>query len=199
MKVTTQAELDSALADAAIREIIIDSPSSVWLRLDSNGKGSSRVVAWGSSRVEACKYVAIHLHSKRVTLTGEGVVIDVTAIDTNRVPDFIDYHGVAVEDGWATVYKAVDDDLISGYGFKYPIGETVTAPNWRPSPACGHGLHFGFRPAVAKGYFGGATRFLECRVKVAGLIALGDKVKSSSCFVVREVDIHGTPVERGVN
>jgi len=223
--VTTQSELDAALL-TTVSDIIIDSPSGVWLRLDSNGKGSSRVEAWGSSsveawgssrvvawgsssvvawdssrveawgssRVEASKYVAIHLHSKRVSLSGSGVIIDVTDINTHRVPDFIDYYGVTVTDGWATVYKAVDDDLKSGRHFAYPIGATVTAPDWKPTQECGAGLHFGHRPAVARDYFREATRFLECQVEVASMVALGDKVKAESCRVVREVDIHGDAV-----
>ncbi|TFD74703.1 hypothetical protein E3T48_12315 [Cryobacterium fucosi] len=124
-----------------------------------------------------------------------GVLIDVTDIDTYKVQDFIDFHGVAVEDGWAVVYKAVDDDLKSGRGFAYPIGETVTAKDWKPSKECGNGLHFGFRPAVARTYFEAATRFLECHVEVATMVALGDKVKAQSCRVIREVDLDGNAVE----
>jgi len=146
----------------------------------------------------ASKYVAVHLHSKRVALSGDGVIIDVTDIDTERIPDFIDYHGVPVEDGWATVYKAVDDEWIAGRSYKpteYRVGETVTASDWKPTQVCGNGLHFGHRPAVARDYMGGSTaHILECRVKVDGLIALGDKVKAESCVVVREVDIFGDEV-----
>jgi hypothetical protein len=56
--VKTQAELDKALAEHAA-EIIIDSPTGVWLTITDSGssrvvaRGSSRVVAWGSSRVVA--------------------------------------------------------------------------------------------------------------------------------------------------
>ena len=183
--VTTQSELDAALL-TTVSDIIIDSPSGVWLRIESNGKDSSHV--------EASKYVAIHLHSKRVTLTGTGVIIAVTDINTHLVPDFIDYHGVTVEDGWATVYKAVDDDLKSGRQFAYPLGKTVTATDWKPTQECGAGLHFGHRPSAAREYFREATRFLECQVEVASMIALGDKVKAESCRVIREVDIHGDAV-----
>jgi hypothetical protein len=247
MKVTTQKQLDDALAKSGYAEIIIDSPRGVWLKINGNdGKyvrasgsasvrasGSASVRAYGSASVraydsasveaydsasveaydsasvraydsasvraydsasvEASKYVAIHLNSKRVTVDG-GVVIDVSDIDTNRVTDFIDYHGVDVSDGFATVYKTVDDALFSGRGFAYPIGETVTAPDWRASNACGEGLHFGYTPRVAKGYFGDATRFLECRVAVGNMVALGDKVKAESAFVVREVTLDGDPV-----
>ena len=59
--VTTQAELDSALADPAVDRVIIDSPRGVWLCVTSNGvssatveaSGSATVEAWGSATVEA--------------------------------------------------------------------------------------------------------------------------------------------------
>ncbi|GLU88894.1 hypothetical protein [Agromyces sp. NBRC 114283] len=163
-------------------------------------RGSSRVEAWDSSRVVASKYVAIHLHSKKVALSGDGVVIDVSNIDTHTTDDFLAFHGVKVQDGEAILYKAVDADLFAGHGYtktQYPLGATVTAPDWRPSQACGNGLHFGYRPAVARSYYngGGAPRFLEVAVRVDGLVALGDKAKAESCRVLREVDIHGDEVQ----
>ena len=51
--VTTQAELDAALADASVSLVIIDSPRGVWLRVTSNGIGSATVRASGSATVEA--------------------------------------------------------------------------------------------------------------------------------------------------
>ena len=215
--VRTQAELDKALA-AKESTIYIESDEGVWLRVTDSGssrvvawgssrveardsssvvaRGSSSVDAWGSSSVDASKYVAIHLHSKRVKLTGDGHVIDVTDIDTNNVDDFIAFHGVEVADGKATLYKAVDAGLNAGQHHtltNYPIGETVVAPDWKPSNDCGYGLHFGYRPAVAGSYFNGegSPRFLEVTVDLADLVALGDKAKARECFVVREVDIHG--------
>jgi hypothetical protein len=160
--------------------------------------GSSHVVAWDSSHVEASKFVAVHRHSQRVTLEG-GVVIDLTAIDTHTTDDFLAFHGVTVADGKATVYKAVDADLNAGQGYtltNYPLGGTVTAPDWKANGACGHGLHFGYRPTVAGGYFNGEgnPRYLECQIDVATMVALGDKVKAPSCVVVREVDRYGRPL-----
>ena len=84
--VTTQAELDAALA-AKATEIHINSPAGVWITLTNTGSSrveaweSSSVVAWESSRVVASAYVAVHLHSARVTLTGCGHIIDVTDLD----------------------------------------------------------------------------------------------------------------------
>ncbi len=51
--VHNQAELDGALAREDLYLIIIKSPAGVWLTLESNGIGSSSVVARGSSSVEA--------------------------------------------------------------------------------------------------------------------------------------------------
>jgi site-specific DNA-cytosine methylase len=143
--VKTQAELDKALAEHAA-EIIIDSPTGVWLTITDSGssrveawgssrvvargssrvvargssrvvaRGSSRVVAWGSSRVEAwessrveaSKYVAVHLHSQRVTMTGTGHVIDMTAVDPQTLTDWLALSGAKTVDGKLRVYKAVD-------------------------------------------------------------------------------------------
>jgi hypothetical protein len=216
--VTTQAELDNALADKA-DQIDIRSDAGVWLQINQTGssrvvaRGSSSVVAWDSSsveardssrveardssRVEAGKYVAVHLHSTRVTVDG-GVVIDLTQLDMTDPTTWLDFHGVALTDGAAVLYKAVDADLRAGQGYisaAYPIGETVTARDWEASR--GHGLHFGVSPAHARRYFNGtgAPRFLEVAVPVEDLVGLDGKCKARSCTVVREVDMHGDPVE----
>ena len=196
----TDSDSSSVVARGSSRVVARDS-SRVVARDSSSveARDSSRVVAWGSSSVEASKYVAIHLHSKRVNLSGDGHVIDVTDINTNEVEDFIAYHGVKVVDGDAILYKAVDQDLNAGHHHtvtNYPIGGVVTAHDWRATTECGYGLHFGYRPAVAGSYFSGegVPRFLEVRVPVVGLVALGDKAKSESCLVIREVDVHGDPV-----
>jgi hypothetical protein len=191
--VKTQAELDKALAEHAA-EIIIDSPTGVWLTITDSGssrveawgssrvvargssrvvargssrvvargssrvvaRGSSRVVARGSSRVEAressrvearessrveaSKYVAVHLHSQRVTMTGTGHVIDMTAVDPQTLTDWLALSGAKTVDGKLRVYKAVDAELASGQGFTYPIGEHLTDKKWRDGHECGGGL-----------------------------------------------------------
>ena len=161
--------------------------------------GSSHVVAWGSSHVEAGAYVAVHLYSTRVTLTG-GVVIDLTTLDLTDRTTWLDYRGVKVTDGRATLYKAVDQDLNAGHDHTltaYPLGATVTAPDWQADGSCGHGLHFGVTPAHAKTYYIGAStpRFLEVTVDAETLVPLRDKAKAPSCVVVREVTLWGEPVE----
>ena len=160
--------------------------------------GSATVRAYDSATVRASKFVAVHLHSKLVKVDG-GVVIDVTDLDLNDSETWVEYHGITVEGGQATVYKAVDAALFAGQNHtptEYPIGGTVTAPDWKPTSACGNGLHFGYTPLVAASYFNGEgkPKFLECRIPVAGMIALGDKVKAEWCLVVREVDANGDPL-----
>ena len=49
--VTTQEQLDQALADPTRTKVLIDSPRGVWLKITSNG--SATVEAWGSATVEA--------------------------------------------------------------------------------------------------------------------------------------------------
>ncbi|MGN6721529.1 MAG: DUF7666 domain-containing protein [Marmoricola sp.] len=219
--VTTQKELDAALK-AGDPEIIINSPAGVWIDVHSRdsssvvawdssrveardssrveARGSSSVVAWDSSRVVAGKYVAVRLHSGRATVEG-GVVIDITQLDLDGHQDWADYHGVKTEGGELIVYKAVNDDLRSGRGFAYPIGETVTDPAWKPGNFCGGGLHFSPSPAQAKAYFTDATRFLKCAVKVDELSIIDGadtyetpKLKAKSARVLCEVDIHGDEV-----
>jgi hypothetical protein len=159
--------------------------------------GSSHVEAWGSSHVVAWKYVAVHIHSGRATVEG-GVVIDITALDLDTPTDWVDFHGVETIDRELIVYKAVDSELKSGRGFAYPIGETVTAPDWAANGYCGQGLHFSPSPAQAKDYHPEATRFLKCAVAVDDLVILDGadtwstpKLKAKSARVLAEVDIHG--------
>jgi hypothetical protein len=161
---------------------------------------SSRVEARESSSVEASRFVAVHLFSKRVTLTGSGVVIDVTELDTTKPADWLDWHGVKVTDGKAIVYKAVDQALTAGQSYtltKYPIGKKVTAKDWKATQACGYGLHFAPSAADTRTYFNGSgePRFLAVEIDAEAFIALNDKCKAQSCTVLYEVDIHGDKIE----
>jgi hypothetical protein len=125
-----------------------------------------------------------------------GVVIDITAIDQKDPQTWCDFQGVSVEDGFAVVYKAVDEVLRSGRGMAYPIGETVKvlAKEWKANGDCGNGLHFGPTPRHAKTYHESATRFLACRIPLShasGIPGGTAKIKARSCEVLFEVDIDG--------
>ena len=200
--VKTQQELEAALADGKA-DIIIDSPRGVWLTVSDSATvrawGSATVGASGSATVRAGRYVAVHLHSQSVMLSG-GVVIDMTALDRSDPATWCDLNGIDVtEDGRALVYKAVDADLTAGHGHTltaYPIGETVTAPDWSKRAGCGRGLHFGRSPMAAAGYHRGDTgpRYLACEVDLTEVVVLDDKIKARSCLVLREVDRHGREI-----
>jgi hypothetical protein len=141
----------------------------------------------------------MHLFSKAVALSG-GVVIDVTDVDQYDPQTWLDYHGVSVTDGKATVYKAVDADLNAGQGYrltKYPIGGTVTAA--RLEAVEGLRLRAALRlPAPHREAVlqrqRPQPRFLECLIDVASFVALGDKCKAESVTVVREVTVDGEAV-----
>ena len=109
------------------------------------------------------------------------------------------HHGVVAQDGAATVYKAVSQELVAGQGripTTYAIDSTVEATDWDPAPQDGHGLHFSPTPFHASLYYQGVgePRFLACEVDVTSLVPLGDKCKAPSCRVLHEVDQSGEPV-----
>ena len=152
--------------------------------------------AYDSATVSAYPYVAVHLHSARVTVDG-GVIINVAALDKSTWTDWASYHGVEIFDGEAILYKAVDDGFCSGRGFAYPIGERVEAPDWEPGDWCGHGLHFSPAPHHAQRYFLEATRFLKVAIRldeisiIDGNSTSTPKLKAKGCRVLAEVNIHG--------
>jgi hypothetical protein len=232
--VTTQHDLDSALADASVTDVIIESPRGVWLTVRASGSatvraydsatvlaydsatvraygsatvrasGSATVEASGSATVQAGRYVAVHLHSQRVTLSG-GVVIDMTAIDRTDPAAWCDLHGVDVEeeDGKARVVKYVDANYRAGHAHTptdYHPGTTVTAADWDARAKCGGGLHFGPTPYAAKesawAPLGADARWVLCEVDLADAVGVDDKLKARSCRVLHEIDVRGEPVTR---
>jgi hypothetical protein len=166
-----------------------------------SASGSASVSASGSASVSASRFVAVHLHSASARIMG-GTVIDVTKLDLDSQVGWAEYHGIeTTDDGDLIVYKAVGDNLKSGYGFEYPIGETVTAPDWNPTAVRGYGLHFSPSPAQAQAYHSEATRFLKCAVAPADAVILDGsatwtipKLKAKSARVVCEVDVHGNEI-----
>ena len=213
--VTTQAELDAALAAAGMDRVVINSPRGVWLRVTNNGTHSATVEAWdsatvrasdsatvrasGSATVEATPWVAIHLHSAAVKVTG-GHIIDVAALDLADPETWCAYHGVPVVDGIATVHKAVDDSWSTDRGWDYSPGATPKAPDWRADNSCGHGLHFSPRPVQSREYYRQATRYVACGVALADLrpILDGGAPKCKAPRVVTpcvEVTIDGKAVQ----
>jgi hypothetical protein len=161
--------------------------------------GSSTVRAYDSSTVAAAPYVAVHLHDVTVHLTG-GVIIDHTKVDMFDAAEWCAYHGVSVENGIATVYKAVNDEWTTSRGFDYSPGAMTSCKDFRDDASCGGGLHFGPTPSHALDYFHEATKFVAVGVEVSTLQPIVDRGATAKCKapkIVRacvEVDIHGKPV-----
>ena len=150
--------------------------------------GSSTVRAYGSSTVTASALVPVQVYSDDAKVTAS-IVVPIRP--PASMVEWCEFYGVKVSRGWATVFKAVDADLKSGYSFAYPIGEEVAAPDWSPAERCGGGLHFSPRPFMAIAYAPTATRFLAVRVKVSECVLLGDKIKAPRCKVTGEVNEDG--------
>ena len=226
--VTTQAELDAAIA-AGGDCIDIRSPHGVWLDLPSSGSatvraygsatvqaydsatvqaygsatvqasGSATVQAYGSATVQAYGGVAIHLHSARATITGNGITIDHT-LERLDPATWCEYHGVTVTDGIATVHKAVNDQWTTDRGTNYAPGSMPTCDDWADNNRCGGGLHFSPWPWEAATYQPGATRYVAVGINLADLRPIPGgtpKCKAPAVIVAcREVDIDGREVTR---
>jgi hypothetical protein len=156
--------------------------------------GSASVVAYGSASVEAGTCVPVQQYPGYKGTTTGGVVIKIPDLNKVTPAEWIEFYALRPAGGKVTVYKAVSADLVSGYGMAYPVGETVTAPDFDPVRACGQGLHFGPTPRHAGRYHSGKARYLACEIDADGLVPLGDKIKAPSCRVLHEVDSRGKPV-----
>lgn len=161
--------------------------------------GSATVSASGFATVEATSRVAVHLHSRKTTVTG-GVVIDHTQ-EPDSPAAWCDWHDVTVIGGKALLYKAVRDDWTTGdvwdYQPVYAPGADLAAPDWRDDHACGGGLHFSPHTWEARSYHPSATRFVAVEVDAADLrpiLGAAPKAKAPRCRVLHEVDIDGEPV-----
>ena len=214
--VTTQAELDSALA-AGAEGIIIASPAGVWLNVSDSATvtafGSATVTAFGSATVtafdsatvaafdsatvRASAHVAVLVKSAHAVASG-GVIIDMSTIDLTNAAAWCEHYGVEVVDGVATVYKAVDDAWTTSRGTDYSPGSLPTALDWRDDRKHGGGLHFSPWPWQALEYHPGATRFVAAGVPIETLRPLVDGIPQCKVphvvVACREVTIDGAEV-----
>jgi hypothetical protein len=127
-------------------------------------------------------------------------VIEVPTVTT--ADEWIAYYDAAdAGDGHVLLYKALDTELKSGYGFLYLPGTSVEAPDWDAGAReCGGGLHFCASPFHARGFRRyselKSTRFVACKVKVADIAVHAkpmypNKVKAPRCEVLYECDVDG--------
>jgi hypothetical protein len=162
---------------------------------------SAQVRVSGSAQVTASKCVAVTVTPSRYDgrtpkVTG-GVVINVPKIKT--VEEWCEYHGVKVSRGNAILFKAVDNDLRSYYGFEYPIGKRVEAPDWDGGvQECGGGLHFSPQAHATRKFASEqeAPKLLACRVRLVDIVIHPDgsypqKCKAKGCTPLHEVDEDG--------
>jgi hypothetical protein len=127
------------------------------------------------------------------------VIIDHTGVKDMDGAAWCEYHGVKVERGIATLYKAVNNEWTTSRGTDYSPGAKPSCDDFRDTDACGHGLHLGPTPRHARCYFDQATKYVAVGVKVAELRPInGGTPKAKAPRVVRacvEVDVDGKPVE----
>ncbi len=179
---------DSATVHA-YDSVTVHASDSVTVR----ASGSATVSAYGSATVTATPHVAVHKHHKTARVTG-GVIIEPP--DLTTTDNWLAHYGIKPARGHVTLCKLVDDKYQSGHGASYRPGETTTAPDWKPTDACGNGLHFSPRPFMAHKHSDG-SRYVACRVKVSEIVAItdgcgqSDKVKAPSCKVLFECDADG--------
>ena len=161
--------------------------------------GAAMVRARGRAQIEATDDVAVTRHSLAVTVSG-GRVTDAVRFATPQ--EWCEFYGVEVDDGVATLYKAVDEDFNSYHGMSYRPGSEPSAPDWDDGEQeCGGGLHFSPRPTFALPRPTDSMRFVACPVRLADIVVFpqGDyphQVKAPAvCAPVYEVHEDGTPVE----
>jgi hypothetical protein len=134
-----------------------------------------------------------------VNLTG-GVVLDHTKVIDHTAKEWCEYHGVKVERGIATLYKAVNEKWTTSRRVDYSPGSLPTCDDWSDTNECGGGLHFGPTPFHALAYHPEATKFVAVGVRVSELRPItkeGGTAKAKAKRVVRacvEVDIDGKEV-----
>ena len=173
---------------------------------DVGGSATVRgVVGTASLRLSDCAtaehvgpHVTVMVHSVHVTVDG-GHIVDLSGLDQHDPEMWIDLVGARRDGDAVLLYKAVDDDYMAGHGHivtRHPVGETVTATDWRADHDCGGGLHVSPTPYQARSYATRATRMLLVRVPVATLRSIGlDKCKTPTLTVVREVTLDGDEIE----
>jgi len=77
------------------------------------------------------------------------------------------------------VLRTCAEDGTSSHGFKWPMSGIVEAPDWKPTPECGHGLHgwlWGCGDWSLK-VKGDKIKWLVLEVEKSSIVDLNGKVK----------------------
>lgn len=160
--------------------------------------GAALVRARGKAQVDAADGVSVTRHGEAV-VQGGGIV-DAARFTTPA--GWCAYYGVAVDDGVATLYKAVDEEFGSYHGGSYRPGTEPRADDWDGGEQeCGGGLHMSPLPTFALPHPDDVMRFVACPVRLDDMAVHpnGDypnKVKVSGvCAPVYEVHEDRSRVE----
>ena len=89
--------------------------------------------------------------------------------------------------GFALMLRTCDKDLKSYGGFQWPQKGLVTAPDWKPTPECGNGLH-GLLWGEGNGSllnWKSDAAWLAVLVKESSVVQIAGKIKVSRGYVVR--------------
>jgi hypothetical protein len=158
------------------------------------------IAAFDRATVSASKYVAVQRRDYTVSVTGDGMVIDVPPIVTAE--QWCEYHGVAVEHGIATLYKAVRGNFASGHDptFFWTPG-TSPSVSMMDANECGVGLHAVPHPCLGLRFYAASdVKFVGFPVQITEMQVTAtpvypEKVKFR-CVAgpVFEVDRYGKPL-----
>ena len=160
--------------------------------------GMAMVRARAQARVEAAETVAVTRHGPGMTVSTTGVT---DAVRFTTPEEWCAYYGVEVQDGVATLYKAVEDDFSTYHGGTYRPGTEPVAADWDGGEQeCGGGLHLSPLPTLALPHPDDEMRFVACPVRLADVVVHPngthrDKVKARAvCAPVYEVHEDRTPL-----
>ena len=216
----TQAEFDAAIAagdipivrsgywrahgSASVRaydsaSVTASDSASVWAYDSASvwAHGSASVTASDSASVWASALVPVHDHGPSVTISG-GIPISVRRITDPKA--WCEFHGLTVERGKVTVFKAVESDWRGGTkvdGITYAPGDKPEAPDWAKNAHCGAGLHFVARPWEGDRYLNAApAHYVACVVRLSEMAVIDQgKVKCRRVVApITECDIDGEPL-----
>jgi hypothetical protein len=183
----------AASVEAAETAIVIAGASA-----SVRAHGAAIVRARGEATVVGGAGTTIARHGRSGNVSG-GAVTETPVVTTAE--EWCEYYGVEVEDGVATLYKAVDEDFNSYHGTAYRPGSEPAAPDWDGGEQeCGGGLHFSPRPWLALTHGFGAVRFVACPVRFEDIVIhrgaiYPDKVKARRvCGPIYEVDQTGARI-----
>jgi len=187
-------------------------------RIEVCGSSQPRIEVSGSSshtRVNARAWAMLGIAGSRIRVTatsqvriridhGEPEVEGGKVYYTDRpqtAAEWCEIYGTRVEDGVATLYKAVNNEYQSLWEFAYVPGTIPKALDWDGAEReCGGGLHFCATPAVAHSYNREATRYVACPVALADIVVVKnprypDKIKAKGCCgPIWECDEDGEPM-----